>query len=368
MTLQSPLKVLIITITMIVHMTFTDAATAQDLRVATYNVSLTRKGPGLLLRDILGGKDDQVLAVLDVIKTLSPDVLLLQNLDHDLQNHTLKAFQNALSDAGYQMKFAAAPPPNTGVATGVDMDGNGYADEARDAQSFGRFQGEGGMAILSKYPIGQIRDFSSFLWKSLPHNIAPQTAGLPFPSQQAFDIQRLSTVAHWDVEIILPKGAPLRLLAFHATPPVFDGDEDQNGRRNHDEILFWRRYLDNDLPFTPPSERFIIAGDANLDPHDAEGRHEAIRTLLSDPRLQDINARRPTGESLSYDNHTGDPLLDTVDWEDPIPGNLRVSYLLAHEHMTVLNAGVFWPAQTDPMYDSILRASPHRLVWADVQF
>ncbi len=36
----------------------------------------------------------------------------------------------------------------------------------------------------------------------------------------------------------------LHLLASHPTPPAFDGPEDRNGRRNHDEIRFWNDYLD----------------------------------------------------------------------------------------------------------------------------
>ena len=27
------------------------------------------------------------------------------------------------------------------------------------------------------------------------------------------------------------------------TPPAFDGEEDRNGRRNHDEIRFWVDYV-----------------------------------------------------------------------------------------------------------------------------
>ena len=33
-------------------------ASAETLRVATFSPELTRKGPGLLLRDIRSGKDD----------------------------------------------------------------------------------------------------------------------------------------------------------------------------------------------------------------------------------------------------------------------------------------------------------------------
>ena len=35
----------------------------------------------------------------------------------------------------------------------------------------------------------------------------------------------------------------LHVLASHPTPPTFDGPEDRNGRRNHDEIRFWADYI-----------------------------------------------------------------------------------------------------------------------------
>ncbi len=37
------------------------------------------------------------------------------------------------------------------------------------------------------------------------------------------------------------------ILANHPTPPVFDGAEDHNGTRNHDEIRLWAEYV---LPST----------------------------------------------------------------------------------------------------------------------
>ena len=47
-----------------------------------------------------------------------------------------------------------------------------------------------------------------------------------------------------------PLGCPIRIegetvhfLVSHPTPPVFDGPEDRNGTRNHDEIRFWADYI-----------------------------------------------------------------------------------------------------------------------------
>lgn len=330
------------------------SATAQDLRIATYNTELSRTGPGLLLRDILSGDDPQVEAILDVLATLQPDVLALQRVDHDTENHALHAFQAALAQRGHPMPFAFAGPPNTGRSTGLDMDGNGTRGEAQDAQGYGRFTGQGGMAVLSTLPLGPVRDFTDMLWSDLPQAIPPTTDGHPFPSPEAFAGQRLSHVAHWDITITPPDQPPFHLLTFHATTPVFDGAEDRNGRRNHDEIMFWRHYLDGALPWPAPQSPVVIAGNANLDPIRGEGRHEAIQTLLSDPRLQDP--------------HRDSDTLATVDWPDPKPGDLRVSYVLPSTRFDVTGSGVFWPAPGTPLHDTVTTASRHRLVWVDIRY
>ncbi len=48
----------------------------------------------------------------------------------------------------------------------------------------------------------------------------------------------LSSKNHWDVPVRVGKRT-VHLLISHPTPPAFDGPEDRNGLRNHDEIRFW---------------------------------------------------------------------------------------------------------------------------------
>lgn len=342
------------------------AAQAGTVRIAFYDVELSRRGPGLLLNDILSGKDEQVAAVASVIVLAHPDVLVLAGFDADPEGHALAAFARLLEGEGVSFPYRFAAMPNAGVETGLDMDGNGVRGEARDAQGYGRFTGAGGLAILSRLPLGEPRDFSGFLWADLPDAMAPTQRGEPFPSAAAAAVRRLSSVAHWDVPVITPAG-PIHLLAFDATTPVFDGPEDLNGRRNHDEILFWKRLLDGDLPFAPPKDPVIVIGNANLDPNDGEGRHEAIAALLSDPRLQDPRPKSAGAKAAANPGQKTDPALDTVDWSDPVPGNLRVDYILPDARLEVLNAGVEWPAPGAPMADVVAAASRHRLVWVDIE-
>lgn len=298
-----------------------------------------------MLQDIRSG-EAQVLAAAQVIAAVNPDVLLLTGFDWDHDLLALRAFETRLAaqGAGYPHLFAARP--NSGLATGIDLDGNGKTGEPRDAQGYGRFSGEGGMALLSRLPIltEGLRDHSTFLWADLPDSLL-QDAGLP---EQAQRVQRLATTAHWDLPLLLPDGGRLHLWAFHATPPAFDGPEDRNGRRNHDEAAFWLRLLEGRLPFPTPAAPIVVIGDANLDPAKGDGRAEALRALLAHPALQD-----PL------------PGLDTVDWPEDGPGNKRVDYVLPAASLPVTGAGVFWPTK-GALADTVATASWHRLVWVDV--
>ena len=324
------------------------AARADTVRLATWHLGLERAGPGLLLRDIRRGDDPRLAAIVGVIADVAPDVLVVQGVDYDLGLQALTALRDRIAQDGPHYPHLFARRPNAGWPTGHDMDGDGRRGGARDAQGFGTFSGQGGMAILSRYPLDgpAAADFGAMLWRDLPGARLPHWPdGRPFPSEAAQAVQRLSSVGHWAVPVDLPSG-PLTLLAFHATTPVFDGEEDRNGRRNADEIRFWQLYLDG--AFGPaPAQRFAIIGDANLDPDKGAGRRDAIRALLADPRLSDPLPGR-----------------DTVEWERT--GPLRVSYILPSVDLPVSDAGIYWPPVGTPGRATAETAGPHRLVWVDL--
>ena len=343
-------------------------APAEPLRVATYNTELSRRGPGILLGDALSERDDQVEAVARVIAETAPDIIVLQGIDWDMQNATLSALAGRVAAHGHPLPHAFAAQPNAGMRTGLDHDGDGRTTGWRDAQGFGRFTGAGGMAVLSRFPVrGEaVRDFSTLLWADLPGADLPVVNGDLFPNPQIYDVQRLSSVAHWDVLIDGPDG-PLHLLTWHATPPVFDGPEDRNGRRNADEAALWVHYLNNALPTPAPDGPLIVLGDANLDPEDGDGKRWAVDALLNHPRLTPAAPRSAGGVAAANAGHRGDPALDTADWDDEGPGNLRVSYVLPSRDFRVLNSGVVWPAPGEDGAELVATASRHRLVWVDLE-
>lgn len=325
-------------------MVFAAPSSAQDFRVCLFHSELNRKAPGLLYRDILA-RETSVVEAADRIARGQCDVLGLMGFDYDYHGVALTAFSEVVVETGgptYRDGFALRP--NVGWPSFVDLDMDGRLGTPRDAQSYGRFSGEGGVAILSRLPIlkTEVKDFSSTLWKDLPWAVLPETPEGPFFSSEALAVQRLSTTGHWDVPIAA-NGQVVRLLMYHASPPVFDGPEDRNGLRNADETLFWLHYINAHKP-----KSFVILGAANLDPIKSDGRREAIQSLLISEHLHDPFQTKSRQDSL------------TVDWSDIDLGRLRTDFILPSVDLTVIASGTIWPeADAD-------KESRHALIWVEL--
>ena len=367
-------------------------AQAENFRVAVFNAELTRRDPGLLVRDLMKGNDPQIGQVVEIIQTVRPDVLLLSGVDYDFQELAIGLLRDALNVGLHQASGIAFPywfaaPVNTGVPSGLDLDGDGRMATADDAWGFGYFPGQEGMVVLSRFPIDRVatRTFQTFRWQDLPDAVLPVWYdGTPWPSAAVQASLRLSTASHWDVVIITPVG-PIHLLAAHPTPPVFDGPEDANGKRNHDEIAFWTQYLkgvefkdDQGRVAALASGPILVMGDFNADPLDGDGLHDGIGELLRSDRLQDPKPKSAGGSfaaAVQLGANVGqisDPALDTADWPDEAgkPGNMRVDFVLPSIDFDVEGAGIFWPTPNDPSSRLIApldeRGARHRLVWVDV--
>jgi hypothetical protein len=291
-----------------------------------------------------------------VLVRLDADVLLLTGFDYDYAGAALGALRDDLAAAGVDYPYVMALRPNTGVQTGLDIDGDGKVGKARDAQGFGRFAGQAGMAVLSRYPMGTPRDFSGLLWRDLPGANQP-----PDMTDAAKALQLLSTSGHYEVPVTYAEGRVLNLLVWYATPPVFDGPEDRNGRRNQDEAAFWLRLLAGDLAWPAPEVPFVVMGQSNLDPVDGDGLHGAMAALLTHPALQDLH---PKGQDGHKDmGQQGDPAEDTALYGKGV-GGLRVDVLLPSNEIKVTGAGVLAPALRDAFTATLTEASRHRPVWA----
>ncbi len=370
------------------------------IRVATYNVSLHRKKLGELAEN-LQQDDAQAVQLARVIQTVRPDIFLVNEIDYVPEAKTAVLFRDKFlhqySSFGGSKKpklewpFFFAGPVNTGVDSGLDLNQNGKVKDPDDSWGFGYYDGQYGMAVYSRFPIDNdgVRTFQNFRWASMPDAKKPiRKDGKPFWDDEIWEKLRLSSKSHWDIPIEVD-GKKLHLLASHPTPPVFDGSEDRNGCRNHDEIRFWTdyissesqsAYIEDDLGKAgglKSGEPFVIVGDLNSDPNDGDGQRQGIQELLAHSRIGKLRTPTSRGGELAAmeqakanKKHQGDAKQDTADFGDDRSGNLRCDFVLPSSNFIVVDCGVFWPTPDECKSLGIdsLDISDHRMVWVDIKF
>ena len=375
-------------------------ARPEPVRFATFNASLNRSFEGQLVGDLSTTTNAQARAVAEIIQRTRPDVLLINEFDFVEDGQAAELFQDNYLSVGqmgadpidYPYYYVA--PSNTGIPSGFDLNNNGVVGGPDDAFGFGFFPGQFGMVVFSRYPIDTdaVRTFQMFLWQDMPGALLPDDPSTPEPadwySQEELQVFRLSSKSHWDVPIQV--GArEVHFLVSHPTPPVFDGPEDRNGTRNHDEIRLWADYVtpgptsdyiyDDDGVYggLKPGSMFVIAGDQNSDPLDGDSIPGAIQQLTEHPLVNTEVTPDSEGavEASALQGganltHQSDPRFDTADFSDTAPGNLRADYVLPRVNLRIQDAGVFWPVQDDPLFRLTgafpFPSSDHRLVWVDL--
>jgi hypothetical protein len=172
---------------------------------------------------------------------------------------------------------------------------------------------------------------------------------------------------------------------------VFDGPEDRNGTRNHDEIRLWADYVngragrylyddDGRRGGLGRGAKFVVAGDLNADPFDGDSIAGAAQLVVESPKVNTSTTpssnggpERGAAQGQQNDDHTGDPAYDTADFGEGAfgPGNLRVDYVLPSRNLRIASAGIFWPALGEDHFDLTGEGFPaissdHRLTWVDL--
>jgi hypothetical protein len=378
----------------------TDKQNINKVRIATFNVSMEALNylpyvrgvapevKGNELAQALKSQHQQIRNIAEIIQRVNPDIILLNEFDRagDEKNihQSLKNFINdylAISQNGQtpiEFPYFYQAPSNTGIPTTLDLNNDGQkGDTPQDTYGFGYFSGHFAMAFLSKYPLDEkkIRTFQQFKWKDMPNALQPidPKTNKPWYTEQAWQQFRLSSKSHWDIPVKIDDKI-IHVLASHPTPPVFDGPEDRNGKRNHDEIRFWHDYI------TPnkgtyiyddqaikgglsAQQRFVILGDQNASNTDGDAMNGGISSLLNHDSIQDAMPKSAGGienkpENINSKHHT-------AHW------GMRADYVLPSTFgWSVKDSGVFWPAANEETFRLVkdrAASSDHRLVWVDLE-
>jgi endonuclease/exonuclease/phosphatase family metal-dependent hydrolase len=377
---------------------------AGEIRVATFNVSMDATNyanaakdkksdvSGQTLVNALATGHQQIKNIAEIIQRVKPDIILLNEFDNannsNVNDHAallsfikdyLNQSQNGQKSIDY--KYFYQGPVNTGVNSNLDLDNNGEKGQLpSDGYGFGHFPGHYAMALLSKYPINtdKIRTFQHFKWRDMPNALRPfdPTTKKSWYNDLTWNELRLSSKSHWDIPVNV-NGTELHILASHPTPPVFDGKEDRNGKRNHDEIRFWTDYI------TPKNasyiyddlgnkgglvndKSFVILGDINASNMEGSAIYSGIGDLLNHPNIQDVMP-----QSNGAQKHSANSKKNKFAQNHTAFWRMRADYVLPSKNgIEVKGSGVFWPTKQEDTYRLIKdrsASSDHRLVWLDLR-
>ncbi|MEO1525206.1 MAG: endonuclease/exonuclease/phosphatase family protein [Planctomycetota bacterium] len=366
-------------------------ATPDGIRIATFNVSLYGKVSGEIRKRLSDRDDAQAKKIAAIVQSIRPDILLVNELDYEAESGPARLLAENYFAVGQESGSGTLEPivfdhlysarSNTGIDSTIDLNNDGKLGSGNDAWGYGVYPGQYAMTVFSRFPIDRnaIRTFQKLKWKEMPNALRPKfPTGDPYYNDSVWSKLRLSSKNHIDVPIRVGDRV-IHILGSHPTPPVFDGQEDRNGCRNHDEVEFWNRYLSGD-PETSSwiiddagtagalnaSADFVVLGDLNADPNDGSGRREAIRSLLAHRRVADITPscdKADLSERARKHKGSGDLRHKTADFGRN--GFMRVDYVLPSRTLHPTDAGIFWPNSSDPRHPWI-SASDHRMVWVDL--
>jgi len=360
-----------------------------QIRFATFNIAMGLPSEGELYARLQSKDDEALKKVAAIIQQVRPDVLLLNEFDSYEIDSSLLFTNNYLDvpqfgNPAISYAHSLNGMVNTGQDSGLDLDNNEVLGEPQDAWGFGSFPGQYGMLVLSRYPLKLERSFRFFKWSDMPGALVPMNPdGTPWYPDAIYKQLRLSSKTHWDIVVSIADQS-IHFLVSHPTPPVFDGPEDRNGSRNHDEIRLWADYVDpgrssyiyddaGSRGGLPESALFVIAGDLNADPVDGDSSNKAILQLLEHPKVDASCEPLSTGAEEASKiqagknlEQKGNPAADTGDFNDKYTGNMRIDYVLPSATLKVAGCGVFWPAQDEPGHD-LSDVSDHHLVWLDIE-
>ena len=369
--------------------------TPKELTFATYNVSMeaenyVKKGTPdiseqVLVKELASGSNQQIKNIAKIIQTVRPDVILLNEFDYIKDPNAgvlqfIKAYlakdQDGSKAINYPYYYYGTV--NTGQPSPYDLDNNGVAGKfGADAWGYGLYPGQYGMILISRYPIdlSKVRTFQNFKWKDMPGALkTSKSDSTDWYTPEAWAEFPLSSKSHWDVPVVVGNKT-IHFLASHPTPPSFDGAEDRNGKRNHDEIRFWKDYIsdaNNQYIYDDKgvhgglasNASFVILGDQNASPDEGNAIGEGIRTLLAHPKLISENAPQSKG-GAEHSAANAFAKNHTAFWR------MRADYVLPSKAgFKIVDSGVFWPTKGEPMFDLVEKresSSDHRLVWVKVK-
>jgi len=292
-----------------------------DLRVATWDVG------GIRTADLSGADNPRLKRIAEVIQRIRPNILLINRIAYDTPGGLGVKDGEAPGQNGQRFAdlYLAIPqaeglaplkykafmaPVNSGMASGLDFDGNGKvvtaypssgvpgveaAAYSGDCWGPGAYPGEHGMALLVDerltIVVDGVRTFRLMPWEYMPASLLPRSEDPGGLSEAAIRVFRLATASHWDVPVRLPDGSLLRVLCGQPGATLGKFADERRTRRWHDEVRFWADYAEGEGYLVDDKS---VGGGADLDaPFVLLGNLGARNTQVGSEQLGGAGSKGP---------------------------------------------------------------------------
>ncbi|WP_460682511.1 hypothetical protein [Nesterenkonia populi] len=353
-----------------------------DLRVATLHTGLTASDPedsdplDALIGELAGGNHSEARTVAETAQINQPDVLVLTGVSYDedgriaeiLKNQYLASGQNGQSGQEYSHVFTA--PTNSGIDSGVDLDGDGTVGGPGDAMGYGQYPGEEGIIIFSKEPLDTdgARTFREFLWQDLPGSSLQDEDF----TQAEESILRLASTTLWDVPVLVEDGEPVHLIATATAAPEDPGPLEEIRSEDMAQLISdyvsseaWYLYDDEGAEGgLAPGADAVVVGEPSF------SEETGLERLTGHPVLEDPEPEAVTeAELLSRSGPVAQTDATATRWVDG-GEDQRASVVLPSSGLDVSGSGIFWPGEGEFGYETVDPSDPRsledRLVWLDI--
>lgn len=257
------------------------------LRVATVDAELSGADQGQLAIELASGTDRRATRLADHLTEANPDIVVLTGMDTEQSAvDALRAnyLNNPFDDrADLNLPYSYLAPGTTGVQSGADLDADGVVGGPNDAWGAGDYEGQGGLVVLSRYPIDpeKIISITALPWHALPGD-RPKAAGLDGVLAGAIPVM---SGGLWDIPIDY-RGETVHLLAAQMSDQPagvsFAGQRQQDQLRVLADYFTGAAYVRDDAQRPVHAQRdepVIVAGDLGSMPQANAARAHLLQVL-----------------------------------------------------------------------------------------
>lgn len=325
----------------------------EQISIFHYNIKELTSGK------LLDSKNQQLLAVKQVMKDQRFDVLSINEIQYDLPGVPALEFNSQgenltrlmevleLAPTGWSQIFA---PANTGTRARRNLDGAYFAEESKEARlhadplNYGLFPAQYSTAGLIRGRINEKAIINELRWIDFNPKAKPENYSLADSRPVPVDIVLFDK--NFNHAITTFHGKTFHIIFLHTVPSYHFGNQNSpNYERNADQLRFLEWYVTGETEFKVPLDRarwpliepndaVVVVGDLNADINQKDNPGGMVLKRLMTKLKPWMKNPGPTNESSGF---------------APKPFQLLLDYILVSQNLDITEAGVIRP-DAAPIY------------------